>query len=109
MHTHVLLSFDLKQNTSNDARKLFDEALERCGWKDCPEVGSTKTKVFTVGGLTAEAKSGAYMEVYEATLSASIKEISYVIHCGDSEPLQRTFLHPKLNKMLASESYPIPR
>lgn len=92
MHTHVLLSFDLKQNTTNETRKVFDEILEQWGWKDCHEVGSTKTKVFSVGGRTAEAKTYAYMEVYEATISAKVKEVSCVIHCGDSEPLQRTFL-----------------
>lgn len=92
MSTHVLLSFDLKQNTSSEARKVFDEALERCGWRDCLEVGSTKTKVFAVSGNAAEAKTYAYMEVYEATLSAKVKEVSCVIHCGDSAPLQRTFL-----------------
>ena len=96
MPTHVLLSFDLKRNTDSETRKLFDEALERFGWKDCVDVGSTKTKVFTDSDLTGEAKTDAYMEVYESTRLAGVKEIAFVIHCGDSDPVQRTFISPQV-------------
>ncbi|MGY3305603.1 hypothetical protein ACVK1X_004927 [Pseudomonas sp. PvR086] len=109
MHAYVLLSFDLKQNADAETRKSFDEALERCGWKDCPDVASTKTKKFADGGAAGEVKTAAYMEVYESSLSANVKEISCVIHSGDSEPLQRTFLHPKYNKLTYGEPFPIAR
>lgn len=101
MHTHVLLSFDLKQNTDSETRKLFDEALERHGWTDCPDVASTKTKVFTEVGKAADVKTTAYMEVVGSTLSAKVREISCVIQCGDSAPLQKTYLHPEFNMLLS--------
>lgn len=100
MPTHVLLSFDLKQNTNTEHRDLFDERLEGCGWKDCPEVSSTKTKAFK-GGDVEESRVTAIMEIYEAALHARIKETSFVIQCGNSEPVSKTFLHPKLNMLLS--------
>lgn len=101
MHTHVLLSFDLKQNTDTEHRNLFDERLETCGWKDCTDVSSTKTKVSKSGDLE-EIKVAALMEIYEAALHARIKEISFIVQCGNLEPVSKTFLNPKI-KMSLSE------
>jgi hypothetical protein len=101
MSTHVLLSFDLKQNTDTEHRKLFDQHLETRGWKDCTDVSSTKTKVSQIGGVE-ELKVAALMEIYEAALHARIKEISFVVQCGNLEPVSKTFLNPKL-KMSLSE------
>ncbi|MFJ2357472.1 hypothetical protein [Pseudomonas fluorescens] len=99
MHTHVLLSFDLKQNTDSETRKLFDEALEGRGWKDCSDVGSTKVRVFVEDADISGLKVNAYMEVVDSALRANVKELACVIQCGNSEVLQKTFLHPKLNKL----------
>jgi hypothetical protein len=99
MPTHVLLSFDLKQNTDTEHRDRFDERLEASGWKDCPEVSSTKTKAFK-GEDVEESNVTAIMEIYEAALRANIKETSFVIQCGNLEPVSKTFLHPKLNLSL---------
>lgn len=100
MNTHVLLSFDLKQNTTTERRDLFDERLEGCGWQDCPDVSSTKTKVF-VGRDVEGVKVNATMEIFEAALHARIKETSFVIQCGNLEPVSKTFLHPKLSMLLS--------
>ncbi|WP_323146447.1 hypothetical protein [Pseudomonas marginalis] len=100
MNTHVLLSFDLKQNTTTVHRDLFDERLEGCGWKDCPDVSSAKTKAFS-GGDAEESKIIAIMEIFEAALHARIKETSFVIQCGNLEPVSKTFLHPKFKKLLS--------
>ncbi|PMX37080.1 hypothetical protein C1Y24_03510 [Pseudomonas sp. MPR-R2A4] len=96
----MLLSFDLKQNTATENRALFDERLEGRGWKDCPDVSSTKTKAF-IGWDAKEVKLNAIMEVYEAALHASIKETSFVIQCGNLEPVSKTLLHPKHNMLLS--------
>ncbi|MDY7065673.1 hypothetical protein PsexTeo8_21180 [Pseudomonas extremaustralis] len=93
MNTNVLLSFDLKQNTTTERRALFDEYLEGHGWEDCPDVSSAKTKVFK-GGDAEGAKLNALKEVYEAIHRAKIKETSFVIQCGNLEPVSKTYLYP---------------
>lgn len=99
MNTNVLLSFDLKQNTTTERRDLFDEYLEGHGWKDCPDVSSAKTKAFK-GGDAEGAEITAVKEVYEAVHHARIKETSFVIQCGNLEPISKTYLHPGLNDLL---------
>lgn len=94
MNTHVLLSFDLKQNVTTENRKLFDGRLEGRGWKDCPDVSSTKTKAFT-GGNVEDVKLAVVMEIYEAALHAKIKETSFVIQCGNLEPFSKTLNRPQ--------------
>ena len=101
MQTYVLLSFDLKQSTDTEHRKLFDKHLETYGWRDCTDVSSTKTKVLKSGDVE-ELKVAALVEIYEAALHARIKEISFVVQCGNLEPVSKTFLNPKL-KMSLSE------
>lgn len=100
MNTHVLLSFDLKQNTTPERRALFDEYLEGRDWKDCPDVSSTKTKAF-LGWDAEEVRVNAVMEVYGAALHASIKETSFIVQCGNLEPVSKTFLDPKQNMLLS--------
>jgi hypothetical protein len=92
MNTNVLLSFDLKQNTTTEHRDLFDEYLEGRGWRDCPDVSSTKTKVFK-GGDAEGVKLNAIVEVYEAVHHAKIKETSFVIQCGNLEPVSKTYIY----------------
>jgi len=93
MNTNMLLSFDLKQNTTTERRDLFDEYLEGREWKDCPDVGSSKTKVFMDGNAEG-AKLNAIMEVYGAIHHAKIAETSFVIQCGNLEPVIKTYLYP---------------
>lgn len=92
MNTNVLLSFDLKQNITTEHRDLFDEYLEGHGWKDCPDVSSAKTKAFK-GGDAEGAQITAVKEVYEAIYRAKIKETSFVIQCGNLEPVSKTYLY----------------
>lgn len=92
MNTNVLLSFDLKQNTTTERRDLFDEYLEGHGWKDCPDVSSAKTKAFR-GGDAEGAKHNALKEIYEAIHHAKIAETSFVIQSGNLEPISKTYLY----------------
>lgn len=94
MNTNALLSFDLKQNTNTEHRDLFDEYLDGREWKDCPDVGSSKTKVF-MDGNAGGAKLNAIMEIYGAIHHAKIAETSFVIQCGNLDPVIKTYIYPE--------------
>lgn len=92
MPTHALISYDLKQNTESDARRNFEYALERLEWKDCKSVASTKTNQFSSDRL--DTVMLVIMDITGAAITAKIKEIAYVVQCGNSPPVQKTFKNP---------------
>lgn len=95
MPTFVLISYDLKQNADTETRQKFDYTLESFGWKDCSNVASAKTKFFS--GEVADSKTQAVTQIANAVLASGVKEIAYVIQCGNTEPEQKRFLHPEHN------------